>query len=72
MSRGFWMTKPVKIEFDCYDDAMTELQHAKSTLEVLSEVVHPHGRHLSDTVYAIQLMVERGVSQLEFGRFRGE
>lgn len=59
------MSNQVKIEFKNYDTALTSLNLARSVLEVLSEVVHEHGKHLSETTYAVQLMIEEAISELE-------
>lgn len=64
--------REVRTDFDCYDDAITELHQAKAIIEGLSELVYEHGRHLSDMAYAAQCCVERGLTSLDLGRVRGE
>ena len=66
------MTKYVKFEYDSWDDAECDLVCAKAVLEVLSEVVHEHGSHLSNTTYAAIQLIDRALMFLDMGRVRDD
>lgn len=63
-------TKPVKIDFDCWDQAHTKLAQARAVVEVVSDQVYQYGPHYSDALYAAQELINEGLNALDVGKWR--